>query len=353
MKVLIYVVRKYNETAEISKQIENVIQPYLGKEIVGFRTEITRSHHGGIAKENSFRKIIEIVPKEERTLSADDLVNLWKPLTGDIKGLKKLIIQKSRWGQSSGSAVEVLILENNDSLRVQTASDVLDAMKKYPELINAEIDQPLSLTEDKIDIDRDKVKRLAINPLDIATTFRASLEGEILFELASGNEHIDVCLSVMDSAKSNMQSILEIPVENRANYLAPLGDLLTIQKTNTATSINRRDSRRVTSVLADLKAGSGKTPVQIAQDLENGIFKQVVSQQPSTSLNFDGEVADTRESKNDLRNAIVMVTILIFAILVMLFNSVSRTLIIMSINSRELESLCGYRGARYGRRGDQ
>jgi multidrug efflux pump subunit AcrB len=317
------------DTAMISKEIENLIEPYIGKEVVGFRTEIARSRRGGVAKENRFRMIIEIVPKEERNRSADDLVNLWKPLTENIKGLKKLIIQKSRWGQSSGSAVEVLVLENNDALRNQAAKLLFDAMQRHPDLTNAEIDEPLTLPEYKIDIQRDKVKRLAISPTDIATTFRASLEGEILYELPNENEHIDVRLSVIDSAKKDIESILKIPVENRSNYLAPLGDLVTITKTMTPTSITRRDTRRATTVYADLKQDSSKTPLQIAEDLENSVFIDIVSKQPSTSLNFDGEVADTRESKNDLRNAVIMVIILIFAILVILFNSVSRPLIIM------------------------
>ncbi|MDH5393311.1 MAG: efflux RND transporter permease subunit [Gammaproteobacteria bacterium] len=317
------------DTALISKQIENLIEPYIGKEVVGFRTEIARSRRGGVAKENRFRMIIEIVPKEERSRSADELVKLWKPLTENIKGLKKLIIQKSRWGQASGSAVEVLVLENNDALRNQAARLLFAAMQKHPELINAEIDEPLTLPEYKIDIQRDKVKRLGISPLDIATTFRASLEGQILYELPNQNEHIDVRLSVIDSAKQDIESILNIPVENRSNYLAPLSDLVSINKTLTPTSITRRDTRRSTTVYADLKEHASKTPLQIAEDLENTVFIDIVSQQPSTSLNFDGEVADTRESKNDLRNAVIMVIILIFGILVMLFNSISRPLIIM------------------------
>lgn len=317
------------ETAMISKEIENLITPYIGKEVIGFRTEIARSRHGGVAKENRFRMIIEIVPKEERERSADDLVKLWKPLTDNVKGLKKLIIQKSRWGQSSGNAVEVLIQENNDVLRNQAAEAIKAAMEKHTELTNAEIDRPLTLPEYKIDIQRDKVKRLSISPVDIATTFRASLEGNILYELPKDYEHIDVRLSVIDKAKNNIENILKIPVENRANYLAPLGDLVTITKTMAPTSITRRDTRRATTVYADLKQDTLMTPLQVATDLENGVFRDIISQQPSTSLNFDGEVADTRESRNDLRNAVVMVVFLIFAILVILFNSITRPLMIM------------------------
>lgn len=317
------------ETAMISKEIENIIAPYIKKEVIGFRTEIARSRHGAVAKESSFRMIIEIVPKEERERSADDLVSLWKPQADKVKGLKKLIIQKSRFGQSSGSAINVLIQENDDVLRNKAAEAILAAMKKYPDLNNAEIDQPLMLPEYKIDMQREKVKRLSISPVDIATTFRASLEGNILYELPKGNEHIDVRLSVIDSAKKDIDSILKIPVENQGNYLAPLGDLVTINKTIAPTSINRRDTRRATNVYADLKKDSLKTPLQIAIDLEKGVFKDIISKQPSTNLNFDGEIADTRDSRNDLRNAVVMVVFLIFSILVILFNSITRALIIM------------------------
>ena len=317
------------ETAMISKEIENIITPYIGKEVVGFRTEIAKSRRGGAAQENRFRMIVEIVAKDERSRSADDLVSLWKPETDKVKGLKKLIIQKSRWGQSSGSAVEVLVQENNDELRNKAAEAILTAMKNNKELKNAEIDRPLTLPEYKVDFQREKIKRLAISPVDIASTFRASLEGNILYELPNDNEHIDVRLSVNSDAKKNIESILKIPVKNKANYLAPLGDLVKIKIEPSPTSITRRDTRRTTSVYADLTKEAETTPLQIADELENGVFKDIISKQPSTTLSFDGEIADTRESKNDLRNAIILVVILIFAVLVILFDSLTRPLLIM------------------------
>ena len=174
-----------------------------------------------------------------------------------------------------------------------------------------------------------KAKRLSISPIDVATTFRAALEGNILYELPKGNENIDVRVSVIDSAQRDIKSILTIPVENKGNYLAPLGDFVIITKGKAPISITRRDTRRATTVYADLNDDAIQTPLQIADDLENGVFRDVLSKQPSTSLNFDGEVADTRESRNDLSNAVIMVVFLIFAILVILFNSISRPIIIM------------------------
>jgi len=317
------------DTANISRKIEEIISPYIGKEVVGFRTEIARSRRGGVAQENKFRMIVEIVPKEERTLSADDLVALWKPEAEKVEGIKKLVVQKSRWGQSSGSAIEVVVLENDDSQRELAANALADAMRNHPDLNNVEIDAPIKLPEFKIAIQRNKVKRLAINPKDISSTFRASLEGDVLYELPSGNERIDVRLSVIESAKNNIKSILDLPVENRGNYLAPLKDLVVINKTESPESITRRDARRSTTVLADLKKDATRTPLQIAEDLESGVFREIVRNQPTVSLNFEGEVADTRESRNDFKMAITMAVMLIFGILAVLFNSIVRPLFIM------------------------
>ncbi|MDH5444004.1 MAG: efflux RND transporter permease subunit [Gammaproteobacteria bacterium] len=317
------------DTAQVTKPIEDIIKPWIGKEVVGFRTEIAKSRYGGVAKENRFRMIIEIVPREERDKSADELVAQWKPLAEKVPGVKKLRIQKSRWGHASGVAIEVLVLQNDDKLRDAAAKKILAALEQHPQLMNAEIDAPIRLPEYKIDILRDKAKRVSISPTNIATTFRASLEGEILYELPNGNEHIDLRLSVIDDAKRDIESILRIPVEHRGDYLAQLGEYVTINKVESPLSINRRDSRRVTKVLAGLKPDATITPLEVADHLEQGVFREILRAQPSTSLNFDGEIADTRESKGDLRNAIILVIFLIFVILAMLFNSLTRPILIM------------------------
>ena len=46
-------------------------------------------------------------------------------------------------------------------------------------------------------------------------------------------------------------------------------------------------------------------------------------------LNFEGEVKDTRESTGDFRNAIIMAILLIYVILVLLLNSLTKPFIIM------------------------
>ena len=317
------------DTAQMTNKIEKIIEPFIGKQVIGMRTRIATSRRGGAVEENQFRMLIEILPKEKRRESSDQLIDLWKKDIDQIKGLQKLVIQKSRWGQSSGSAIEILLQENDDALRAKAVDMLVELMKENQDLINIDIERPIKIDEYKIDLQREKVKRLSISPLDIASTFRASLEGTVLYELPSGDEEIDVRLTIIDEAKKDIENILDVPVENRNNYLVPLRDLVTVEKTLTPNSISRRDRKRTTMVYADIAPKSKKTPLDIAASLEKNAFPRVSALQPTTVLDFTGEVQDTRESGSDFKNAIILVCFLIFAVLAVLFNSLTRPLIIM------------------------
>lgn len=181
----------------------------------------------------------------------------------------------------------------------------------------------------KIDFKREKVKRLNINPVDITTIFRSALAGSVLYEFPKGDEKVDVRLTVMDDSKKDLSAILDIPVENQRNYLVPLRDLVNVTDTQTPNSIARREGKRTTTVYADIKTKSKVSPLEIADQMEQGVFPQVLKNQPSTILSFTGEVFDTRQAQGGFQMAIVMVLCLIFVILAVLYNSLTRPLIIM------------------------
>lgn len=317
------------DTARLTKQVENVIAGYIGKEVIGFTTRIARSRWGRAVEENKFRMTVEIVPKEERIKSADDLIKEWEGSLADIKDLKEIEITKSRWGHASGSPIEVIVQENDDKTRNMIAEELAKSMEQHPALFNVEIERPLENPEYKISLRREKMKRLSINPSDVSSTLRAALEGIIIYELPKGGEEIDVRFTTVDEAKDDIEKILDIPIENMGDYLVPLRDIVDVNKTITPSSIERKDSKRTTTIFADIKKESGLTPLEVAEHLESREFPKILSKHPTTLLNFEGEVKGTRESTGDFRNAIIMAILLIYIVLVLLLNSLTKPIIIM------------------------
>ncbi|MFH1724734.1 MAG: efflux RND transporter permease subunit [Elusimicrobiota bacterium] len=317
------------DTAKMTQNIEDIIVPMIGKEVVGFRTMIARGRRGGAVQENQFRTLIEIVPKEKRERSADEIVSELEEKIGRLEGFTKIQFRKSRWGQSSGSPIELLVQQNDDALRREIVDEMKRKFQEHPALANAEIDEGFFTQEYRISLDREKIKRLSITPTDVSSTFRAALEGIVVYEFSNGDEEVRVRLTTVDSAKDDIEKVLSIPVENTRNYLVPLRNIVSIEKVVSPTSISRRDMKRTTRVYADMADGAKMTPLEVADDLEANVFPDILSKHPTTTLAFTGEVEDTRESKKDFRNAVLLAVLLIYVILAILFDSAVKPLLIM------------------------
>ncbi|MFH1768580.1 MAG: efflux RND transporter permease subunit [Candidatus Omnitrophota bacterium] len=320
---------KRYDTARLSQQLEDVLTPYLGKEVVGFRSEIARSRRGGAVEENRLRMRIEILPREKREKSADQLIAEWEPAFKAVKEFKKIFFAKSWFGASGGSPIEVVVQENDDHVRAAVANDISLAMKNYSVLENVEIDEPTLTPEYRITFDRDKIKRLSIDPADVASTLRAALEGSILYNIRRSDDELRVRFTTIEEAKDDINKLLEIPVENNSGYLVPLKEIVKVTLTTTPDYISREDLKRTTVVFADIKKGTKKTPLEIAEYFEGEVFPVLTSRYPSGVISFSGEVKDTRESQADLVASIVAVLFLIYIVLALLFNSLVMPFLIM------------------------
>ncbi|MFC1658298.1 efflux RND transporter permease subunit [Candidatus Omnitrophota bacterium] len=315
------------QTALLAQPMEEILRKYLGKEVVGFRSEIARTRRGSVSEENKLRMGIEIVPKEKRQKSANQLIEEWQEQFSSVKDIEKIQFSKTWHGQES--PIEILIKENNDALRRQIADELSALMEDYPALTNVEVDRPALSPEYRIRLNRDKVRRLAISPSDIASTLRAALEGKILYEFMGDDEEVYVRLTTVEEAKDDIGKVLDIPVENEGRYLVPLKEIVIVEQISKPDSIEREDLKRTTAVFADILPGSKKTPLDIARYFENNVFGKITSKYPSTILEFGGEVKDTRESQGNFVMAIIMAVALIYVILALLFNSLSKPLMIM------------------------
>jgi len=318
---------KRYQTARLAQPYEDVIASYIGKEVVGFRSYVSRSRRGSAAQENKLRMRIEILPKEKRLKSADQIIKELNKKFSGLKGLNKIRLSKTRHAQES--ALEILVKENNDLLRRNIADEVAGIMEKYPALFNVEIERPMLNPEYRIRLNRDKIRRLAISPSSVAKTLRAALEGKILYELVGDDEKIYVRLTTVEGAKDDIDKVLDIPVENQGQYLVPLREIVSVEEVTTPDSISREDEKRTTIIYGDIKKDSGKTPLEIAEYFEQNIFTDLVQSYPSSIIEFAGEIKDTRESQRDFAIGIIMALTLIYIILALLFESLLRPVIIM------------------------
>lgn len=317
------------ETARLAGKAEEVFREYLGKEVIGFRTNIGQTMHRASARENMFRMRVELVQPEEREKSLNILKKEWTERLEKIGTFKSFRFAAGRFGTESGSPLEVVVIENDNRKRREIAGRLAETLRAMPELKNVEIGEPYHSPEYRLSIKRDLVKRIGVDASEIGQTVRTILEGTILYELIQGDEEKNVRVTMPDYMKQNMNAVMKMPVVNNAGYLLPLGDVVHVEKTSRPSEIQRLDHQRTVMVYADLAQDTNRTPIEMAELLERQVFPEFTTESPSTSFRFDGEVKFTRESSKFFPVAVVMTLLLIYIILALQFNSVYRPLTVM------------------------
>ncbi|MDA3901142.1 MAG: efflux RND transporter permease subunit [Spirochaetes bacterium] len=317
------------ETARRTEEVEAIINEYMGKEVLSYETRIAQTRRSSAARENVFSLVIELVPLEKRDRKSSVIQKEIEQKISALKNFDKLEFSRGRFGSTSGNAIEIQVKDNNDETRKKLTEVLLNSMKEYPAYINVDQEKQLQDPEYVFKPKRSIAGSLNVSISRIVSALRTAINGTILYEVPVDNDDVQYRLTVEDKDRKNVDALMSLPVLNNSNYSIPLGNVVDIFKGNTPNSINRVDSVRTTKVFADINDESVLTPVETAVHFEQNVFPDILSQFPTSSLVYAGEVKDTRESTSEFLYAIIAVLFLIYIILALLFNSLIKPFLIM------------------------
>lgn len=323
--------KNVEDTARSIQDIEEYLLTYIGKEGVAIRSEVAKGRRGAASIENEFRITLEITAKDKRKKTSQELITEIESKIKSIPSISNLKFRRNRYGQASGSVFEIVVAENDDIKREELVNNIIEKLTQNTSLINLEKDIIPVQKEYELNFKQEELKRLSINPSSITSTLRTILNGKQLYTLIRQDEEINVNLTVADYFRSDLKSVLKIPVENNRNYLVPLEDILSVEQIEAKKSIRRQNLKRTSYIYADLAPDADKSPLDIAEELENNTFPELLASFPLSDIYFDGEIIDTRQSKQDLKIGITASLSLIYLILAILFNSAVKPLRIMLV----------------------
>lgn len=319
------------EMAKLITKLEEMFLHDESKVVTSVSSRIGQSRRGGEVRENEASISVEILPPDERSVSLNQLFKKWEEKVKEFPEFEKIKFLKSRWGFDSGSPIAIEIRENNDELRDAVANQLRDELTKLPGLSNVEIEKPVTKNEFKLEILKNEVSALGVNYEHLSSTLRAYVEGEILYTFNSGEEEVDVRYTTVDEKKDSIGKLLKMSVQNRENYLVPISGLVHVVEGQKPSNIGRVNYKRTIMVYADLNPQQEMTPLEVASQLEADVFPKLLRGNPSTVFEFKGEIEESRESQGDFGLSIAMALVLIYVLLVFLFDSVVIPLLIGAI----------------------
>lgn len=319
-----------HETAKAIGPIEQLFVESKG-DVVALRSRVGLSRRGGEVKENEASMSVELFPADDRKTPLKKLIPYWENKLKDFKDIESVKIIKSRWGNDSGNSIELQIQENNEVRRAAVAKALEKAMKDDPWTVDVEIEEPLMKKEFLFKLIQSRLIKYDVSPEKVTSSLRSFVEGSILYSVNKGDEEVDVRLSVPDKDKNDLSELLNLRVENKSGQLILLNKIVDIEEVKRPVNISRTNYKRTTMIYANQNEKLKITPLQVAEKLENEVFPKIIKEFPTTILKFRGEIEDSRESQGEFRGSVIMVIILIYLILVLMFDSLTKPFLVLAV----------------------
>jgi multidrug efflux pump subunit AcrB len=245
----------------------------------------------------------------------------------------EITVDKNRMGPPTGKPINIEITSENLENLVKDAfsfKDYLDSVK-IPGVEELKSDFETSSPEILIQIDRDRANREGISTGQIGMELRTALFGKEVSKFKEDEDEYEINLRYGKATRENINALLNLLITYRDMNTGQLRSipLSTVAQLNYSTSyagIKRLDQKRVITIYSNVL--SGYSPNDIVPQI-----KRLAADYPlhsGTMIKMTGEQEDQAETVNFLSKAMIISLGLIFFILITQFNSISKTLIILS-----------------------
>jgi multidrug efflux pump len=182
------------------------------------------------------------------------------------------------------------------------------------------------------DLDRERMNNEGITTGQVAMGLRTAVFGKEISRFRDANDDYPITLRLAPVQRENVDAIRNMPIVYRDMGMGgmirqvPVSAFADIRYGTTYGGIKRKDQKRIISLTSNVLGGYNENEVvaNIKQELAD--FKAPTG----VTITMGGQQEEQAETGAFLGNAMMIAMALIFLILIMQFNSLSRTLIIMS-----------------------
>ncbi|HLF63047.1 MAG TPA: efflux RND transporter permease subunit [Saprospiraceae bacterium] len=217
--------------------------------------------------------------------------------------------------------------------------DVSRAVKHYldslaiPGVEELRSDLIVSKPEISIEIDRERANREGISTVQIGSEFRTAILGREATKFRDGEDEIPVVVRLKADQRSNINAVENLNITFRdmnSGMLrsVPMAAFADVTYTNTFGGIRRKDLQRMVTISSNITAEFQPKQTQVVNAV-----KAAIAQFPGEEgilVGFAGEDQEMIEAINFLGRSLVISVFIILLILITQFNSLGKTLIIMT-----------------------
>lgn len=309
-----------SNTEHKAEEVEDLVAKIVGLDLVSITTDVGKYY----THKAYFN--IELVPSNDRETDSKVILKKLKDSAEQITGVEKLHFSVHRPGPPQGEDIEINLIAQNDVQREKAASKLEKILEAIEGVDNIDRDDDPGKNRIEVVLDYEKMARLEIEQSTLNQYLRAAFTGIDVTNMREGKNDVNFRVYLGENNYSE-DFIRGIKVLNRKGLVVPIANFASIQTIIGEPNFNHYNGLRLTTVSASIDDAKTNVKAVMRDALE----------QLNLSDNFagvraisEGGAKETNDSMDSFKQAFVMAIFGIFLLLVLLFNSYTQPLLILS-----------------------
>ncbi len=303
--------------AEILRQDENIAA-----------LSSTVGASGSTSASNAGRFFIRLTPREERTLSANEVIARLRKKVAGVPGLKVYFQNPPPiriGGRAAKSTYQLTIQGPNTDELFAAVPKLENRLRTMPELIEVTSDLLIRSPQLNVQIDRDKATSLGVSARQIEDALANAYGSRLVSTIYSPTNEYQVVLEAMPEYQRDPTLLSRLYVRSNGGVLVPIDSLVTMERGVGPLTIAHAGQLPAVTISFDLAPGVS---------LGDGLAKveQAAREELPASLTtgFQGTAQEFQKSARGLGFLLIAAVVVIYLVMGMLYESFIHPITILS-----------------------
>jgi multidrug efflux pump subunit AcrB len=269
---------------------------------------------------------VRFIELDKRTRSSHQTVAEIRERMKDIPG-GKITIAMEEEGPPTGAPINIEIAGDNFVILGQIAKSIKDILSQVPYIDDVRDDFVEGIPSVQVLVDRQKAALFGLTTDSIGFALKSAYNGLEVSSFREGDDDYDITVQLQQKDREVVDILHELMMPTPSGQMVPLSTIATVSFAGSLGDIIRINNERVVTVMANVD--ETKIPGPVVREQAAKIL-QDLPVPAGYSIKFTGEFEFQQESEDFLSKAFLVALLLVFLVLVSMFNSISQPFIIMT-----------------------
>ncbi|MCM4157712.1 efflux RND transporter permease subunit [Gramella sp. AN32] len=311
------------ETNLATLAVEDIL---LKDEIVSSVFSTVGTGTGGGGNSSNLAQInAKMISPDERSITSEQFARDIKiKLTKNIPGVKFKTAAVGMVGGSTAGPIQVLLTGSDIDVLMDTAEEVKRTIEGVNSTREVELSAKGGNPEVAITVDRDKMAALNLTMSTVGNTMQNAFAGNTQYKFRDGENEYDINVKLDQFDRQNIEDIRKVTFLNSTGELIELQQFAAVDQSTGPSKLQRDNKRSSVSIGAQVV---GRPVGTVSTEVQTAIEQMEMPE--GVEFEMGGDLESQTEAFASLGLALLMSIVLVYLIMVALYESYAYPLVVM------------------------